>query len=112
MKRITRRSRVLDHIAQRYEVAAGPYDLRESWLSAANACVIAQEAAARIDPDHIARLVAAAEPAGIMRFVAIANDGHFVDPAEMVFDVEATATDLARCSSEFFGLNPRADGVR
>ena len=105
MKRITRRSETLHYVAQRDEIAVGPYDLRESWLAATGARVIAQEAAARMDPEQITRLVAAAGSAQVSGFVAIANDDHFVDPREMVFAVEATVTDLALCGSEFFGLN-------
>ncbi|TDP99258.1 MULTISPECIES: hypothetical protein [unclassified Leifsonia] len=105
MQRITDPDRLQAVVGLRDAAADGPYDLRAEWLSATGSFVLAQEAASRIDPDQIERIIRASAVHGIGGYIAVSNDDAFVDPTTMAFEVDVTQSELHACSDEFFGLN-------
>jgi hypothetical protein len=90
-------------VARRQAVADGPGDLSERWLLTGGRVALAEESGRHLEAEECVRLEAALRTTFVHRLTVISNDP-LVDE-DMVYDLSASAEDLAAFSWEFSGIN-------
>jgi hypothetical protein len=103
LSKLTDSRLIAEAVSRRQVVADGSADLREEWLGERGLVALPEESGRHLEEDECRRLAVAFRSFGVDRLIAIANDPLLVD--EMVYELAASAEDLAAFSSEFSGIN-------